>query len=137
MKCIICGCTDKSACSPPCSWAAPFLCSHCADPDKFKRVLRPARNVLSAEIPAAGQLCSALNRIHIPTTWVPVDGGNNIFIIYFGNLRRLSLPGEREAFDKMIKCWFPNAELAKNAYQVCLNETAPKLELAAIRNEKL
>ena len=29
--CGICGCTDGFACPEGCHWAAPGLCSHCAD----------------------------------------------------------------------------------------------------------
>lgn len=31
MKCMFCGCTDDHACPSGCSWAAPNVCSRCAD----------------------------------------------------------------------------------------------------------
>lgn len=31
-KCLVCGCTEEAACSPPCAWANPerTLCTKCA-----------------------------------------------------------------------------------------------------------
>jgi hypothetical protein len=29
-SCRVCGCTDETACFPPCSWVAPDLCSACS-----------------------------------------------------------------------------------------------------------
>jgi hypothetical protein len=34
--CERCGCTDTSACNPPCGWVRPGLCSNCASPADYE-----------------------------------------------------------------------------------------------------
>ena len=34
--CVKCGCSDEDACVPPCSWAAPNICSSCYQPKETK-----------------------------------------------------------------------------------------------------
>lgn len=29
-RCVICGCTEREPCNPPCSWYGPGICTTCA-----------------------------------------------------------------------------------------------------------
>lgn len=110
ISCIVCGCTQNSACfhhrSGPCSWADYDLplCSHCCIPNIFNDCERPVTNLRNVKKLAIGDLMNIFYAIDIKVAAEPAV--KNTASIY--KIRFESVPADLPDFELLLKCWFPD-----------------------------
>lgn len=136
MKCIICGCTERSACRNsalgPCAWHSPDLCEYCANPGLFETTIRPIENLRSMDALTSARLRMALRKMNINVV-VKADNKNDLRI-YLRETEASRSHITRYMFLRILFVWFPNGirnppgdELSVS---VKLNEFQPLIELA-------
>lgn len=129
VKCIICGCTQNSACihphAGPCAWASsdPAICDQCLNPEIFNHTIRPAINLKRVKKLSPRKLQSAFKVAGFLVNIKKDKVVKGEFYYY----RLTLIEGFEPDYKKLLYAWYPNAErgpFPSDSYDIDLNESA-------------